>query len=363
MLYKYNKISKELVPLDETDFSYHNIMERQDIEKWVEQFPEILGEELLIITTEYDQFDKTKERLDLLALDKAGKLAVVELKRDDSGRRVELQAIKYAAYCSTMTLEDVVVSREKYLAGNKPRKTADQVKSEILNFINSDEFEEIDDMPRIILLSKEFRPEVTATVLWLRKFGVDITCTKLTPYVIDKDNMGLVSTTIIPLPEAEDYQIKAERKESRKRTLTRTQQEYISFFSEMKEEFDNAVGISLPKPRPQSYYQIQTGIRGVHFEWTFHGRPRSSLGVELHFEKRAKAENQKWLDFVRKFEGDLKKELQVEEVLFEVWNKRWTRIRVQKNEGTITEELKDWAVEKMIKMYNFLQPKLEEMQE
>ena len=61
------------------------ILERQDIEKWVESYPEILGEELLILTTEYDKFDKTNERLDLLAIDKLGNLVIIELKRDDSG--------------------------------------------------------------------------------------------------------------------------------------------------------------------------------------------------------------------------------------------------------------------------------------
>ena len=361
MLFKYNKVSKQLELLDETDFSFHNILERRDIEKWVEQFPEILGEELLIITTEYDQFDKTKERLDLLVLDKAGKVAVVELKRDDSGRRVELQAIKYAAYCSTMTMEDVVSSREKYLASKGIQKTTDQVKSEILNFISSDEFEEIDDMPRIILLSKEFRPEVTATVLWLRKFGVDITCTKLTPYIIDTHNMGLVSTTIIPLPEAEDYQIKAERKGSRKRTLTRTQQEYISFYSELKERFERAVGIALSNPRPQTWYWIPTGIARVHFEWVFHGRPRDSFGVEVHFEKRSKAENIQFQDAFRIYKDDLEKVLE-EEVIFAKWGRGGSRIYLLKNEGKMTEDLKEWAVEKMIKMYNFLQPKFDEME-
>ena len=69
--------------------------------------PAILGEELLIITSEYDRFDKTNERLDLLALDKDGNLVVIELKRDDSGKNVDLQAIKYAAYCSTLRLADI----------------------------------------------------------------------------------------------------------------------------------------------------------------------------------------------------------------------------------------------------------------
>jgi len=40
-------------------------MERRDLEKWVMDYPEVLGENLLVVTTEYDGFDKTSERLDL----------------------------------------------------------------------------------------------------------------------------------------------------------------------------------------------------------------------------------------------------------------------------------------------------------
>ena len=102
MLFIYDKKSKAIEPCKETNLQAHNLLERRDLEKWIELSPEMLGEDLLILTTEYDRFDKTSERLDLLALDKAGNLVILELKRGDSGKNVDLQAIKYAAYCSTL---------------------------------------------------------------------------------------------------------------------------------------------------------------------------------------------------------------------------------------------------------------------
>lgn len=62
MLFTYSKNSKEISLYKETDLKSHNILERQDIERWVENYPDILREELLILTTEYDKFDKTDER-------------------------------------------------------------------------------------------------------------------------------------------------------------------------------------------------------------------------------------------------------------------------------------------------------------
>ena len=90
MIFTFDKLNKKISLLVETDFKSHHVLERKDIESWVENYPAILGEELLIISTEYDKFDKTNERLDLLAIDKKGNLVIIELKRDDSGKTHEL---------------------------------------------------------------------------------------------------------------------------------------------------------------------------------------------------------------------------------------------------------------------------------
>ena len=47
MLYIYDKQNKSLMPCKETEFKAHGILERQDLAKWVEQYPEMLGEEFI----------------------------------------------------------------------------------------------------------------------------------------------------------------------------------------------------------------------------------------------------------------------------------------------------------------------------
>ena len=214
MLFSYDKDSKQFVVHEETDFATHNIFERRDIQSWIEENSHVLGEELYIITTEYSKFDKTNERFDLLALDTQGTLVVIELKRDDSGKSVDLQAIKYAAYCSTLTLDDIVDMNYKYLNSKSSDIQKNEVEAQILDFISDSDFKEINDKPRIILVSREFRAEVTASVLWLRKFELDITCVKISPYLNDS-KITMVSSVIIPLPEAKDYIIRKERKEKK----------------------------------------------------------------------------------------------------------------------------------------------------
>jgi hypothetical protein len=358
VLYIYDKNSKQFGPSKETDFKSHGILERQAIERWVIQHPDVLGEELLIITTEYDKFDKTTERLDVLALDHDGKLVVIELKRDDSGKHVELQALKYAAYCSTLTMDQVVALRATYSKGTQ---TQDEVKASIRKFTEDSDLEELDDKPRIILAAKEFRPEVTASVLWLRKFGLDISCVKLTPYEIDADRLGLVSSVLIPLPEAEDYVIAAEQKEAVEGALTRTQEQYQAFFRDAIHALQDKVTVTLGEPLPRSRYKIPTGVARTHYEWAFHGTPRGSLGVELHFEHSSKGSNIAALQQLDKAIAELKMTLGEGVIVQEDWRTVRSRVYIEKDEGRLTDELRQWAVDTMVTFYQVFQPELEKL--
>jgi hypothetical protein len=361
MLYTYDKRKKTLTPCEETDFKTHGLMERQDIEKWVEQNPDILGEELLIVTTEYDKFDKTNERLDLLAIDKEGNVVVIELKRDDSGKNVDLQALKYAAFCSTHSLDDLASMYASYLKQEGGAVTPDAAREMILKFIDNDDFEELNDRPRIILVSREFRPEVTASVLWLRKFGMDIRCVKLDLYHFSDDVMAINSSVLIPLPEAEEYLVKAERKEMAEHTQSVTHTEYVQFFTQCVESLKKRLPRDYSPPVPRAYYQIQTGIGSVHFEWGFHGRPRSSFGVELHFEKGNKETNLAFLTACVKLKSSLETALHEKVVIQEDWGKAWARLYVEKQEGKVTDELRDWAVDKMNTLITVLQPEIDKL--
>lgn len=357
----YDKAEKALSAVEKTQLHLHDVMERRDMEPWVTKHPGICGEDLLIITTEYDRFDKTKERLDLLALDREGKVVVIELKRGESGKGAELQALKYAAYCSTLTMEKLVSLRRRFVAKEGEAKSDDEIKKEFKEFVGDPEFEALDDRPRILLIASEFAPEVTASVLWLRKFGVGVSCVKLTPYPLGDSRIGIVSSKLIPLPEAEEYQVLAEEKERTEGALTRRQQEYIEFYRELAERIRGQIAEALPDPSGLSYQWIPTGPGGVHFEWAFHGRPRSSFGVELHFETGNKKTNRRLLKAMEGYRDRIEQETGENVTFQEDWGKTWSRLYIEKNEGKTTEELKKWAVEKMVILYDLLKPELEKL--
>src|SRR5262245_53692841 len=106
--------TKVLTPVQQVSLSDLGIRERKDLEAWVLSHPELLGEPLLIISSEFDRFDKSSRRLDVLVLDQDGTLVVIELKLDLSNTVADQQAIRYAAFCSTMTMDQLVQAMAAY---------------------------------------------------------------------------------------------------------------------------------------------------------------------------------------------------------------------------------------------------------
>jgi hypothetical protein len=191
-----------------------NIWERQHIQEWIRQAPEILGEELLVVSIEFDRFNNSNDRLDILAIDREGNLVVVELKRDPFAGYSDLQAIRYAAMVSSMTIEKLL---PYYISYQKNYLNADSISKEssvtnIQEFVNKDSFQDLSNKPRIILCSEDFSQEITTTVLWLNQNGLDISCVKIKPHKIN-DKVVIVPNKIIPLQEAKQYLIDIQKKE------------------------------------------------------------------------------------------------------------------------------------------------------
>lgn len=223
-MYKVGIQGKSLTELKKVTFAKLGLKERFDIQEWIEKTPSILGEELLVIAKEYELPSRT--RLDLLAIDKQANLAIIELKRDDSGASVDWQSIKYASYCSNFTHEEIYRLYAEYLGSNE-----DEAELKIEEFID-EEPEKLNESQRIILASKEFHSDVVSAVLWLRDFGVEIQCVKLEPFVDLDNNLFINPSIIIPLPEAKDY-IKRKETKIKEKTLSKS-----SSFSLEKSDFE-----------------------------------------------------------------------------------------------------------------------------
>lgn len=221
MIYSISSDNSTVTPVNPTSFVALNIWERRNIQEWVRNNPSILGENLLVLSIEFDRFSNSNDRLDILALDEDGNLVVVELKRDSAAGLADLQAIRYAAMVSSMTVDTVipyfVAYREKYC---HQKISAADARVEIRSFVSAEDFKDLSNHPRIILCSEGFSTEITTTVLWLRQSNIDITCVKITPYNFNNQSV-IVPNTIIPLQEAKEYLIEIQVKEEEQSQATR----------------------------------------------------------------------------------------------------------------------------------------------
>ena len=205
-LFRIDPANRKSEAMTEVEFAQLGFQERRDIQEWVADNPGILGEDLLIIGKEFSGFDRTNERLDLLAVDGDGKLVVIELKRDDSGSDAHWQAIKYASYLSRVDAERII----GMLADHESMSETD-ARIRLVRHVNSDDLNSLNNDQRIILASHRFAPEVTSAAVWLNeKFPGEnlMTCVQLIPYSDgETGSLYVQANTIIPVPGVEDYVI------------------------------------------------------------------------------------------------------------------------------------------------------------
>ena len=192
--------------VEEVDFSALGLRERQNIQEWVAAHPDILGDDLLIIAKEFNAFDGTNERADLVAVDSEGAVVIIELKRDDSGTDTHWQAVKYASYFRGASAEQIVELLADY-ANVEANEAAEELREHM--GIIDDDLSGLNRRQRIILASHRFAPEVTSAVLWLNEqaeFPDLITCVTLIPHR-DQEALYIQATTLLPVPGTESLEV------------------------------------------------------------------------------------------------------------------------------------------------------------
>lgn len=293
-MYIINRENNEAHELDKKTFSDLGFSERAHLQEWIDKNPRMLGENLLIIQKEFDGFSETQERLDLLALDEQKRLVVIENKLDTSGRDVVWQALKYVSYCAELSTQDIRDIYQKYLDKEGRDEDAGQ---NIADFYRQPDFDSIllnenDSNQRIILVAASFRREVTSTVLWLQKNGLDIKCIKTTPYQRGEDTFLSVEQ-VLPAPDTDEYRIHLNIKTQQARQV----KEEISAREEICQAFwTYALPVLQSKtsvydnrtPVKEQYLQGAFGVGDVYFTSNI---TRTTARAEIQFMRQNPEEN------------------------------------------------------------------------
>lgn len=356
---KLNRISR----IETKRFTELGFKERDHLQEWLANQPDALGEELLIIQKEFDGFVDTRERLDLLALDKDGGLVIIENKLDDTGRDVMWQALKYASYCSNLTKSQIVEIYQAYL--NKYCDGGD-ARSLLCEFLDAPDLTEVvlnsGINQRVMLVAANFRKEVTSTALCLLNHGIQIQCFKVTLYAMAED-LFLNVEQIIPTPEAKERMIGMNAKEAdEKNTAAELKNRHrirLEFWEQALEaiktsQSDLFNNISASK---DSWVNAGSGLRACPFRLIF-GKHEARVQFEMN---RSDADKNKIIfDYFYSHKNEIEQQFGQPLEWQRLDNKKSSRIQFKKSfDGYNREnwrEITQWLILNMEKLENSIKP-------
>lgn len=111
----YRVAKDKLEAVRQTSFVEEKFFERRDLQRLLRADISVIGDDLMVISEEFGDWDESNRRIDLLCLDKKARLVVVEIKRTEDGGHMELQAIRYAAMVSSMTFDPAISTHARNL--------------------------------------------------------------------------------------------------------------------------------------------------------------------------------------------------------------------------------------------------------
>ena len=279
-----------------TSFEAAKLKERSDLQRLLREKIEVIVPDSMVLAEEFSDWDDSRRSIDLLVLDQDANLVVVELKRTTDGGHMELQAIRYAAMISAMTFQQAVDAHAQFLRKIGIHEDPEPRILEFLGWEEPDEDAFAQDV-RIVLASADFGKELTTAVLWLNERGLDIRCVRMVPYAYEGRTLVHIEQ-VIPLPEAEEYQIRVREKATQERVARQGQgtrsDRNLRFWAGLLEKANDV----LPLHRnvsPSKDNWIAATAHGLLYSYvTSHGKGR----VELYIQRSTRTENKLIFDAI-----------------------------------------------------------------
>jgi hypothetical protein len=358
IMYLIDKTKNRISKLDEKTFTELGFREREHLQEWLANNPDALGEDILIIQKEFNGFNDTNERLDLLGVDKQGNLVVIENKLDDTGKDVTWQVLKYASYCSTLKKEHIRKIYQEFLDKQGKGENAEE---NLIDFFSANDFKEISlnsgQTQRIILVSGSFRKEVTSTVLWLMNYKLRIQCFKATPYQFG-DQLFLNIEQIIPMKDAEDYVISmadktqddiSTQEELKSRHLLR-----LEFWKQLlKQASGKLASFQNISPSKDNWVGVSAGISGVQLNFVI---SNYYARVEVYITRSVKEENKLIFNSLLEQKNSIEQKFGHELTWEELPDKKASRIKFELNQVDYFNK-EDWT-----KMIEFMVEHMQQLE-
>jgi endonuclease NucS-like protein len=180
-------VGNSITPVEDT--SYASTGTEEQLEDWIRNCPNILGDDLLVIDRQ--RHIENVGFLDLLCIDANGTLVLVELKRDRAPREAVAQVLDYASWLSTASPEQIRRNAEEFL-----KAPLDEKFSEVF----SRELEELNpENHKLLLVAATLDAGAERIISYLaRKYSVDINAVFFKYTKLKSGEQILVRTVLVP---------------------------------------------------------------------------------------------------------------------------------------------------------------------
>ena len=84
----YEMTSDAFRPLNQASFADLRVRERDDLQRLLRSQIEVLGDKLYVLSEEWGDWEDSRRRIDLLAIDAKANLVLIELKRTNDGGHI-----------------------------------------------------------------------------------------------------------------------------------------------------------------------------------------------------------------------------------------------------------------------------------
>ena len=318
------------------------------LESWLEMDISLLSEDLMVIGRQVPTDYNTT--IDLLAIDKEGKLVIIELKRDKTPREITSQVIEYAFWAKDLTNEDIERISEKYFSKHDIQDGLENIftskfEIEYPDILNIDHY--------MYIVGSEIDTTSQRIVKYLNEKGIGINALNFN-YFEDEEREYIARTFLIEPNLAEQkYQSKIRRRSK-----------WYPMLNEIGERFLEIYPDSDLQSTKKSYREILTNHNGIHFEWVIFGSSeKKNIDVALHIENRERKEAEEILEKLQPEINLLSEKLGVT-IYSGSWSytgksRKWRKISIQHSlDSDFDEDIVQWAVDNMSEFYSILSPAL-----
>lgn len=147
------------------------------LETWLESNPDGILEDSRVLVLGRQVATNLGGFIDLLGLDRDGRVVVVEIKRDRTPRDTVAQALEYASFAARLDAGQLEGILQSYL--NDQSLTLAEFHREFFG-LGPDEAVAFNKDQRIVVVGQTIRPEIRQVASFLRSKGIEVTCIEFT---------------------------------------------------------------------------------------------------------------------------------------------------------------------------------------